>query len=104
MSKEKGTSRQPYQEFDYYLADLAEGVKKHPQGQGAQALTHAILHALRIHDKQALLSTTAEYVGSNHLFDIPEVYHCEQEDRNALRRLGTQAEDYYKNKFIDKVY
>ncbi|KAJ4353597.1 uncharacterized protein N0V89_005327 [Didymosphaeria variabile] len=90
----------PTRFHDYYLADLAEGVKHHPEGRGRQGLTHAIEHARANGNDTVLLSQAHDYVVKHNLLDVTAEYDCNAEDRLAHPRVYTKTSAYF-NKLVD---
>ena len=80
------------QPYDVFVCDLAEGVRHHPTGKGAQLLTRVIHHALAHedpHDRRLKLSGLVSY-SVFHGIAVPDDDKmgsiAEEEDKAALDR------------------
>ncbi|KAL1608019.1 hypothetical protein SLS60_002958 [Paraconiothyrium brasiliense] len=100
LTERTATSRlSPAAIHNYYLVDLAEGVKHHPEDRGRLGLTHAIEHACANGNNTVLLSQAHEYVVEHALFDITAEYDCNVEDLPARQRVHTKVSAYFSNLF-----
>ncbi|KAF2998926.1 hypothetical protein E8E13_006204 [Curvularia kusanoi] len=82
---------------DMFVCDLAEGVRHHPTGKGAQLLTRVIQHALKNEDpynRKLKLSEVAGYA-KKHSITVPVEVRmgpvAENEDKAALERHGKKV-------------
>lgn len=96
-----GGQGQVNRNHDYYLIDLAEGISpaKFPQGKGALALTHALVHAMNHGHDQIKLSQVRAYVRQHQLFDLGKQHDASVEDEAALARSKPHFEEYHNRVF-----
>lgn len=86
---------------DVFVGDLAEGVRHHPTGKGAQLLTRVVQHVLAHEDPygtRVKLSELMDYA-TRHGITVPEEDKmgpvAEVEDEAALERHSKASKDWY---------
>ncbi|PSN70803.1 hypothetical protein BS50DRAFT_584387 [Corynespora cassiicola Philippines] len=88
---------------DYFLFDMADFVKVHPTGRGAQVLTKAIQHARQNNNQSIRLSQLEAYVAEHKLADLVEpLGDTELADEAAKLRWRDVACISYKRKFPNR--
>jgi hypothetical protein len=91
--------------YDVFVCDLAEGVRHHPTGQGAQLLTRVVQHALKHQDpynRQLRLSQVVDYA-ARYDITVPEEDRmgpvAEVDDKAALDRHRDVVTEWY-NRYV----
>lgn len=91
--------------YDVFVCDLAEGVRHHPTGQGAQLLTRVVQHVLKHQDpfhRQLRLSQVVDYA-ARHDITVPEEDRmgpvAEVDDKAALDRHRDVVTEWY-NRYV----
>jgi hypothetical protein len=91
--------------YDVFVCDLAEGIRHHPTGQGAQLLTRVVQHALKHQDpyhRQLRLSQVVDYA-ARYDITVPEEERmgpvAEVDDKAALDRHRDVVTEWF-NKYV----
>jgi hypothetical protein len=91
--------------YDVFVCDLAEGIRHHPTGQGAQLLTRVVQHALKHQDpyhRQLRLSQVVDYA-TRYDITVPEEERmgpmAEVDDKAALDRHRDVVTEWF-NKYV----
>lgn len=101
MTAPSGGQDTQCKDHDYFLVDLAEGVRreKFPKGAGALALTSAVIHAVDNQHNNVMLSETREYIEQYNLHDLSQQHDVQAMDLEANGRMKPIINEYHKDTF-----